>query len=461
MSRTLIRQNLNSYSARLVSGQPVFSYQNVSEYAQRIPGFTCWLPVGRVEGGERTTPHAIIWDVPEAGELIPFKNLEDERQVQVRKQVQDAVALLQREGKQLAGDPVKSRRDLGMVLQHLEVPADDFIYLLNDKPVITGWGLSKEGPEPRVETVGLNTVAGGHDPRSDRIVPEDPPPLPPCRKWLWALAGGLVGLILSLALFLFFCEQFDQVFGDLCPRLSKCKRELHRVETMLRTTQDSLSESQRKLDAYEKRLADCGTSLGTKTKSLEEVQAQFKAQAEELRACRDNTANKKKTSTTEDAPDIGTPQRARIRVWNGTDWIYWNGRTEIVWDGGRYVLWDGKTERCWDGAKPVYCPKGNVPPPRKITWKVLEVSKIQLAVDPPDPTAKWRIKINDDAPQEVKENPQRFIYFDGSPHENTAVGASVKLGLSPLASGGAFRARVIATDSRGQETVHELIFGGM
>jgi hypothetical protein len=473
MSRTLIRQNLTNFTARLIAGQPLFSYQNVSEYVHKIQGFNCWLPVGRVESGERAAPQEIIWDVPEAGELVPFKNLSDADQVQLRKKVQDAVEVLRREGKRLAGEAVKSRRDLGTVLQKFEVPADDFIYILNGKPVITGWGLSQEGLGPKINTVGFDSTPDSPPTKDDKEIIDGPPtdstlkkvkPLdhqPSCRRWSWALLGCFVGVILSFLVFFFFCEQFEKVLGDLCPHLKKCKQEVEGLKATLSTSEQNLAEERKKKEACEKQLASCQDSVRAMKKNLEEAQAR-------LKACSDQAAPKKKDEPVTrvepkiEKPSTGIASTEPARIWNGSDWIIWDGRTDnIVWDGTKWVLWNGRAERCWDGTKWVFCSEARgIPKQRVITLKVLEVSKIQLSVDPPDPETRWRILINDDAPEEVRRNPQQFVQFDGAPQENSAIGATVKMKLSPLSSGRSFKARVIAEDSRAQQTIHQLTVGG-
>jgi hypothetical protein len=455
MSRTLIRQKVHNFAARLIAGQPLFTYPNVSEYVQRIPGFGCWLPVGRVEAGERTAPQAIIWEVPDSGDLIPFKDLSDAEQVKLRKQVQDSVAVLQREGKRLTGDPTKSRRDLGMVLQRFETPADDFLYTINGKPVITGWGLSEEGPEPKIETTGFNAVAAPNEStEGDVIIVHDdlqPPPPPPCRKYLWALLGGLLALIVALLVFFFFCEQFEYILGDVCPRLKKCKEEVGSLRALLLNRDAIIVEEQKKREAAEKLLKNCEENLSTLKNSLEEVEAK-------LKACREQSAARSKT----EAPPIIEGPRPILPgpVWTEPPRTVWVGTRDKIWDGTKWIVWDGTSERCWDGARWVLCRAQRIiPKQRVITLKVLEVSKIQLSVEPPDPEAKWHITINADAPEEVQQNPQQFVRFDGS-DEKTAIGATARVKLSPLPSGRSFIANVVATDSNGQQTIHQLTVGG-
>jgi len=104
-----------------------------------------------MELGDRTSPRQIVWKVPGSGTLVPFADLSDDEKVRVRKQVDAAVHTLHLEAKRQGA----SSRELSQVIEKIRSPLDEFIYVLGGRPVITGWGLVQDGPEPTMRTAGF------------------------------------------------------------------------------------------------------------------------------------------------------------------------------------------------------------------------------------------------------------------------------------------------------------------
>ncbi len=95
--------------------------------------------------------------------------------------------------------------------------------------------------------------------------------------------------------------------------------------------------------------------------------------------------------------------------------------------------------------------------PRGLSHEIaVEPRKIRLSIKPADDNAVWRIVIDDSAPEDVRTNPGLYLRFSGPAPEKTGRGSSVEVEFSPEFFSREVRARIIATDSRGNQTVYQL-----
>ncbi len=95
---------------------------------------------------------------------------------------------------------------------------------------------------------------------------------------------------------------------------------------------------------------------------------------------------------------------------------------------------------------------------KRVTDRLIEGTKV-LTIDPPDPKAKWRINIPENAPAEVIADKAGHLRFLSSPSWDQAIGDEVKIKFTAPSSGQRLTAEVIAKDSQGFETVYILTVG--
>jgi hypothetical protein len=138
----------------------------------------------------------------------------------------------------LRSDSSKARRDLGNILQMVLCPPDYFIYVLNGTPVITGWGLTEQGPEPQIERTSIDSTKG-IDEQGGGVTQEGgdggsgggstgggssdggEPVQRPRRLWPWSLLLALLLLFLGFLVYWFWFSRqphelacvFDETTG--------------------------------------------------------------------------------------------------------------------------------------------------------------------------------------------------------------------------------------------------------
>jgi hypothetical protein len=143
---------------------------------------------------------AIDWYADWPGAVQPLSALEPERKAAVMAGVERTLAEIRRLGDALAG--AGPREDMGVVGLSLQlaarVPAQSFVFLVGDKPVIVCWGYEKDTAASLLPSV-LPRVP---DPVARRPVIEAPPALPLARRATAATIPWLRTLLLALPLLL-------------------------------------------------------------------------------------------------------------------------------------------------------------------------------------------------------------------------------------------------------------------
>jgi hypothetical protein len=446
MNQTLIKQKLTNYAAQVQGGQPLFYYPAVVDYVKNLHGFDCILPEGRVEVGERSSPREIIWSTDSGGDLRPFKDLSDAEQVKVRSKVNNAIEMLHREARSLKDDESKSKRDLGQVLEKIDAPPDDFIYMLDGKPVITGWGLMEEGPEPRMETTDMaygpakpppiappmtppKTDFAPRSPEPTRPEPKAPiPPIagpvvreqPKSRWWMWALLALL--LLLLLAALLWYLLKPET------PAPVKPPVQPPRAQTELPKRQPPASKPEAPAGIQVKGAET--SAKGTEIPALPEA----------IEFTEEKTA-------------------AKTKVLDKTTGVYYTVPEETKWWKNNTIIWDPTLkEWVWVGPYKIYdypevTPyKESIPSsgaivqgdPRKV---------LQLTLSPPDTAAVWKVSVDPDSSAAVLKNPDKHIVFISPTRGLETVGPTVELSVSlakPL------KATVTARDSKGNTSAYPI-----
>ncbi|MFH0822715.1 MAG: hypothetical protein V2B18_08170 [Pseudomonadota bacterium] len=456
MNQTIIRQKLSNYAALIYGGQPLFGHPAVTDFAEKSRGFDCFLPRGRIEKGDRTLPSEVLWEVNGEGSLLAFKDLGDVEQVRVREKVENALGLLRTEGKKLAKDQSKAMRDLGQILEKIQVPTDDFIYVLDGKPIITGWGLVEQGPEPQMimtnaavpaaaavpagamaavpgkpdvdspqEPAGFDLImdlpgsgpgsgAKPPSPLKDGMAP--PPAQPPTPWWKWAVPAVLLLLLCAalLAYFLYYKDAADK------------KKE---------------------------------------AKIIEEPRVVKPLPPPDLK--KTEPAAKTGHVVVEEKSTVAGPSTVgKVRVWD-------EGKSDYVWIPGTGRHWDEGTV-VWDQTRNVHVLRDPMRPPtvihdprvrgQKPVIHIEEPPRSKIEVDeknvarvfdlkvvPADAAARWEIRVDPSAPGEVVRNPNGFIQFL-NPHSGLeAIGSQVRIGVLSLKE---FKAEVTVNHSSGGRSVH-------
>jgi hypothetical protein len=445
MNQTLIKQKLTNYAAQVQGGQPLFYYPAVVDYVKNLPGFDCILPEGRVEVGERSSPREIIWSTDSGGDLRPFKDLSDAEQVKVRSKVNNAIEMLHREARSLKDDESKSKRDLGQVLEKIDAPPDDFIYMLNGKPVITGWGLVEEGPEPKMETTDLSygpskplpvtpvapspkTNIGPEPPTSGPAVrapipPVDKPPVreePKSRWWLWLLlALFLLALLAALLWYLLTPE---------APAPIKPVIQQTKPQTELQKPQPREPKPEAP--------ATIQVKAGEKNEKGTEIAVTPEA-----------------TETTEEMT------AAKTKVLDKTTGIYYTVPQETKWWKNNTIVWDQTLkEWVWVGPYKIYdypevTPYKELVPSSGAIVQGDRRKVLQLTLSPPDSAAVWKVTVDPDSSAAVLKNPDKHIVFIAPTRGLETVGPTVELSVSlskPL------KATVTAKDSKGSTSAYPI-----
>ncbi len=444
MNQTLIRQKLTNYAALVQGGQPLFYYPAVVDYVKNLRGFDCILPEGRVEVGERSSPREIIWNVDSGGDLRPFKELSDAEQIRVRSKVDAAVKMLHSEAKRLKEDESKSKRDLGQLLEKIDTPPDDFIYMLDGKPVITGWGLVEEGPEPRMETTDLSygppkppPIIPVQAPDKTNLTPESEPfrrgpmaaipPLarledkePPKSRWLlWALLAVLLLLLLAALLWHFLAPESPEPPPK--PPVQQPKVETKPPEAPIKSTEPK----------------------GTGT--IQVTREDKDSRRAEISAVPHGIEN------TDEKP------AEKTKVLDKKTNIYYKVPEETKWWTDNTIVWDSTLhEWVWVGPYNIYDYSDITPyhepipssgaivqgDPRKI---------LQLTLSPPDTAAVWKVSVDPDSSAAVLRNPDKHIVFISPTRGMETIGPTVELSVSlsqPL------KATVTAKDSKGNTSAY-------
>ncbi|MGZ5912759.1 MAG: SrfA family protein [Reyranella sp.] len=151
---------------------------------------------------------AIDWYASWPGAVQPLSALDPARREEVLGGVERSLADIRRLGDQLAG--AGPREDMGLVGLSLQLaaraPADSFVFVVGDRPVIVCWGYEKEAanallpavlPQPPVATPSLR-----HSVLEAPAVPRSLPALRPASTvipWARTLAAALPLLLLLLA----------------------------------------------------------------------------------------------------------------------------------------------------------------------------------------------------------------------------------------------------------------------
>ncbi|MGZ3342015.1 MAG: SrfA family protein [Reyranella sp.] len=151
---------------------------------------------------------AIDWYASWPGAVQPLSALDPARREEVLGGVERSLADIRRLGDQLAG--AGPREDMGLVGLSLQLaaraPADSFVFMVGDRPVIVCWGYEKEAanallpavlPRPPVATPSLR-----HSVLEAPAVPRSLPALRPASTvipWARTLAAALPLLLLLLA----------------------------------------------------------------------------------------------------------------------------------------------------------------------------------------------------------------------------------------------------------------------
>src|SRR5580704_11673212 len=123
---------------------------------------------------------AIDWYASWAGVVQPLSALDPARQEEVLSDVERSLADIRRLGDQFAG--AGPREDMGLVGLSLQLaaraPADSFVFMVNDRPVIVCWGYEKEAAATLLPAV----------------LPSPPPPSPAAHRPVLAAPAAVRAL---------------------------------------------------------------------------------------------------------------------------------------------------------------------------------------------------------------------------------------------------------------------------
>ena len=149
---------------------------------------------------------AIDWYADWAGPVQPLSALEPERQAAVLAGVERTLADIRRLGDALA--TAGAREDMGVVGLSLQLaaraPADSFVYLVGERPVIVCWGYEKEAASALLPIAQPRPPAPTPHERRPVLQAPVPPALPAVRPastiipWARTLAAALPLLLLIL-----------------------------------------------------------------------------------------------------------------------------------------------------------------------------------------------------------------------------------------------------------------------
>ncbi len=507
MGDTIIRQQLSNYSSIIHAGKPLFEHPAIADFADKLPSFDCLLPIGRVELGDRSSPRQIVWKVPGSGTVVPFADLNEDEKVRVRRQVDAAIRVLQTEAQRQGA----AGRELSQVIRKIRSPHDDFIFVLGGKPVVTGWGLVQDGPEPTMRTaafkdepvsekvqapqfapgppagvppkVGIREPetepgegSGGGTPLPPRREAISPPPTGGSRWWICALLVLLTALIFG-ALAYYFYDRFrtcEKQYLTCVERSKRLQEELKQLKKTLSGQEASVRECGRK----DKEIERLGKELQKCRELAEKRENDLKDTAKKLDAC----MTKCRTPIVPGAPDSGTPQEINvIWYWDETTghWrsmrvddpkiktIYGTLPKDLYGLDGKVWVWN-ETCGCYRPKKlekrtpaPVSSPMGPAKPrgPVLIRDRLgspgMKISRLAVfEVDPPDSSARWSISIDPSSPQVVRNHPQNFIKFMEPQEGLTSVGSKVVVGWISTSP---FRAVIKAIQSSGKSTSYNVV----
>lgn len=516
MGDTIIRQQLSSYSSIIHAGKPLFEHTAVTDFADNLSAFDCYLPNGRTELGDRTSPRQIIWKVPGSGTLVPFADLTDDEKVRVRRQVDAAVQILHLEAERQGA----AGRELSQVIKKIRSPQDEFIYVLGGRPVITGWGLVQDGPEPTMKTAGFmdepasgqtsgpppgGTPAGGppiagmtgsRSAGNDATRAGTRPPSPPvdlvpirtgdCRWWVCALLVLLAALALgALAFYFYYQNRANEKKQLACIEKSgQLQEEVKQLKGKLSTQEASRKESQLKDTEIEK----LNKELLKYKEIAEKLEKENHNTSEKLKAC----AAKCETLFVAAVPDLKTAEDIYvIWFWDKTleQWrsirlddpnikaLHGKLPDKLNSQDGKEWLWNDdcgcyldkkahdkkaegkKAEKTEPTPKPKTSgpdkPKGPILIKDRLGSPGLKISRLAVfEVDPPDSSARWNITIDPDSPPEVRENPQSFIKFTEPQEGLSAVGSKVVVGWT---SSRPFKAVVKSVQGSGKSNTYNIV----
>ncbi|NVK31748.1 MAG: hypothetical protein HWE20_12135 [Gammaproteobacteria bacterium] len=143
------------------------------------------------------------------GGLIPINSLDDESKNFHLANIKSCATEIRGLAETLKSSPDHHSQRLGHMLQQaVAVPDISYIYLLNDKPVVTNWGLQHRDGRSAVDLSSDSIFGEIAEPRVPFVPVEVPPPADVRRfPWYYWLLSALLLLLFALLLWWLFNDQ--------------------------------------------------------------------------------------------------------------------------------------------------------------------------------------------------------------------------------------------------------------
>lgn len=151
MAKTLLRSgNLDDYQAMGGGGQAVFDSALQIREALRLrrqqPLVDC-LAIPQInDGGDR-----VDWYSPLEGEVVSWKAADKEARLRALRYLENSLASVSSLSKKARQSPKTAQQLFGSLLaKAFQFPGENFLYLVDGKPVITFWGFERARRYPRL-----------------------------------------------------------------------------------------------------------------------------------------------------------------------------------------------------------------------------------------------------------------------------------------------------------------------
>ncbi len=142
----LIRQNRTGYFGVNAHGKDVFEhYPWISQILERL-GRDGFLAKGTLQADDN-----IVWVTDIQGEYKRFLDLSPSDQEMTMKDIEYSVNLIREYAAKCTADEKPEEKERGRILNEIVGPSKEFIFVVDGKTVIAGWGLRLEGGIPSGE----------------------------------------------------------------------------------------------------------------------------------------------------------------------------------------------------------------------------------------------------------------------------------------------------------------------
>lgn len=187
---------------------------------------------------------AIDWYAPNDGYVVPWSSATTEEREQAKESLTEMRSSLTELSEKMLTSEDSERRTFGLLLQNtVTFPSEDYVYLVNGKPVVAFWGF-RDPTALETDSISLLTIP----PRGPVETPVVPPPVVEKRRgfpwWLWPLLLLLL-LLLAFLLWWFFFRAKPITTGPINPAPVEVTDD--RTDEDLTVEEDLLEEDVRRI----------------------------------------------------------------------------------------------------------------------------------------------------------------------------------------------------------------------